>query len=84
MSRKKLFVKLNGGRPEREILFAPRFSDARHCRHLRERGGVGKSSMTANLAAALARQGLRVGVMDADIYGSQFLECWGEPRSSGH
>lgn len=33
------------------------------------KGGVGKSSMTANLAAALAARGLRVGVLDADIYG---------------
>ena len=33
------------------------------------KGGVGKSSVTANLAAALAIQGLRVGVLDADIWG---------------
>lgn len=33
------------------------------------KGGVGKSTVTANLAAALHAQGLRIGVLDADIYG---------------
>ena len=33
------------------------------------KGGVGKSTVTANLALALAREGARVGVMDADVYG---------------
>jgi len=33
------------------------------------KGGVGKSTVTANIAVAMARQGLRVGVVDADIYG---------------
>ncbi|MGJ8524810.1 Iron-sulfur cluster carrier protein [Halomonadaceae bacterium LMG 33818] len=33
------------------------------------KGGVGKSTVTANLALAMAAQGKRVGVLDADIYG---------------
>ncbi len=33
------------------------------------KGGVGKSTVTANLAVTLAKMGFKVGVLDADIYG---------------
>jgi ATP-binding protein involved in chromosome partitioning len=48
------------------------------------KGGVGKSSVTANLAAALAEQGFRVGVLDADIWGFSIPRMLGvEGRLAG-
>ncbi len=67
--KKALREKLNGGNPEREIPFNQPGSLTRVIAVTSGKGGVGKSSMTANLAAALARDGLKVGVLDADIYG---------------
>ncbi len=67
--RAALKTQLRGGVAEREIPFAKPGSLTRVYAIASGKGGVGKSSVTANLAAALAVQGLRVGVLDADIYG---------------
>lgn len=41
------------------------------------KGGVGKSSLTANLAVAAAQKGLRVGILDADVYGHSIPRLMG-------
>ena len=46
------------------------------------KGGVGKSTVTTNLAAALKRQGLAVGLLDADIYGPSQQHMLGVPEST--
>jgi ATP-binding protein involved in chromosome partitioning len=60
---------LRGGTPEAVIPFAQPGSLTRVYCVASGKGGVGKSSVTVNLAAALAARGLSVGVVDADIYG---------------
>jgi ATP-binding protein involved in chromosome partitioning len=67
--RKELQTHLRGGRPEPEIPFAQPTSLTRVYAVASGKGGVGKSSVTVNLAAALAAAGRKVGVADADIYG---------------
>ncbi|HZU58097.1 MAG TPA: Mrp/NBP35 family ATP-binding protein [Actinocrinis sp.] len=67
--RQALQAKLRGDRPEREIPFAKPGSLTRVFAVASGKGGVGKSSVTVNLAAAMAAKGLKVGIVDADIYG---------------
>jgi ATP-binding protein involved in chromosome partitioning len=67
--RGELRQKLRGDAPANEIPFAQPGSRTRVYAVASGKGGVGKSSVTVNLAAALAARGLSVGVLDADIYG---------------
>jgi ATP-binding protein involved in chromosome partitioning len=59
----------NGGAGEPVIPFAQPGSRTRVYAVASGKGGVGKSSVTVNLAASLVARGLTVGVIDADIYG---------------
>jgi ATP-binding protein involved in chromosome partitioning len=60
---------LAGGQAQRDIPFAQPGSLTKVFAIASGKGGVGKSSVTVNLALAMAAQGLKVGVVDADIYG---------------
>lgn len=65
--RTALTERLRGGRP-RGNQFGPG-SLTRIYAITSGKGGVGKSSLTANLGVALAARGLRVGILDADVFG---------------
>ncbi|ASR34311.1 sodium:proton antiporter [Prauserella marina] len=67
--RTELRKSLRGDAEEPVIPFAQPGSMTRVYCVASGKGGVGKSSVTVNLAAAMAKRGLSVGVVDADIYG---------------
>ncbi len=67
--RRALQSKLRGATTEREIPFAKPGSLTKVYAIASGKGGVGKSSVTVNLAVAMAAAGMKVGLLDADIYG---------------
>ena len=75
--RAELKKQLRGGREDRDIPFAKPDSLTQVILVASGKGGVGKSSVTVNLAMALAAQGRSVGVLDADIYGHSIPQMLG-------
>jgi ATP-binding protein involved in chromosome partitioning len=67
--RSQLQGRLRGGQASKEIPFSKPDSLTKVFAVASGKGGVGKSSVTVNLAVAMARSGLKVGIVDADIYG---------------
>src|SRR6266540_1768190 len=68
--RQGLVTRLRGGggeAPERQVFFTE--GNTTVIAVASGKGGVGKSSVTANLAAALAAEGNRVGIIDVDVWG---------------
>ncbi|CAI9418966.1 Mrp/NBP35 family ATP-binding protein [Nocardioides sp. T2.26MG-1] len=76
--RMSLSARLRGGR-ESGHPFGPD-SGTRVYAVASGKGGVGKSTVTANLAVALAQQGKRVGVLDADVWGWSVPQLFGVRR----
>jgi len=79
--RAELRSMLRGGTAEPVIPFTQAGNLTRVYAIASGKGGVGKSSVTANLAAAMAADGLSVGVVDADVYGFSLPRMLGVDRA---
>ena len=75
--RKAMQEDLRGGASQRDIPFARAGSLTKIFAIASGKGGVGKSSVTVNLAVAMAARGFKVGVIDADIYGHSIPDMLG-------
>jgi ATP-binding protein involved in chromosome partitioning len=80
--RAQLSQTLRGGRPEPVIPFAQPGNLTQVLAIASGKGGVGKSSITVNLALALAKMGRSVGLLDADIYGHSVPDLLGMPEDA--
>ena len=83
-----LLATVGGGRPEPAPTWADRIHGVRHIVAVASgKGGVGKSTVSSNLALALATSGRSVGLLDADIYGPSQQMMMGateEPRGDAN
>ncbi len=78
-----------GGRPQQDAMMEKRpIPGAKHVIAVSSgKGGVGKSTVTVNLACALKASGARVGILDGDVYGPNIplmLGVTGEPAGSNN
>ncbi|KAB1503969.1 Mrp/NBP35 family ATP-binding protein [Corynebacterium sp. 320] len=75
--RREIRKKVRGDAADPVIPFAQPDSTTRVYAVASGKGGVGKSSVTVNLAVSLAKRGLKVGIVDADIYGHSIPHLMG-------